>query len=130
VPEAYARFGRITRVPYHLVNARNSETRSTSAYVLLARTGNDREGNQHEAEEPLLPPPVSVGGQDDTGSAIVAPAVNSSCSQHEAATPRASGDGLTRSASNSASPELQPSVGSTQLRSPERYQILDAESWR
>jgi serine/threonine protein kinase/WD40 repeat protein len=81
-------------------------------------------GNERETPSP---PPVAadVGRNDDDGSAIVPPPVSSSGTNHQPATPpnvHRSGD-PTRSATPTASPELQP-VACTPLRLPERYQIL------
>jgi eukaryotic-like serine/threonine-protein kinase len=73
-----------------------------------------------------LPPPLPlgmpVGGQDDSHSTIVAPIVTSSSNEPEPPTPPS--PGATRSATPTASPDLQPSMAFTPVRAPDRYEIL------
>lgn len=79
-----------------------------------------------------VPPPRSLGmptgSQDDSPSTIVAAIVTSSGNEPQPtalpspSTP--SSPGATRSASPTASPDLQPSVAFTPVRAPGRYQLL------
>jgi eukaryotic-like serine/threonine-protein kinase len=79
-------------------------------------------------EQELAPAPLlaAAGSHDESGTRMVAPTVTSDRREAQPATPPTAyvPDDRTRTANETAAPELQPRVAATPLRDPERYQIL------